>query len=120
MLQIVGWLGCVYLFVKAFEIGSSSAHRDEKGEVNSPAAIAIAVSAVASIGFAVWILLQGAAIDSASPYGSLSSYDSSYSDDEAAAAADAAMADVEANIEAAQAAVDSAAADAAVAADAID
>jgi hypothetical protein len=62
MLQIIGFLGCVYLIVKACELGSSSAHRDTEGALSPSAAAGILVASAGALGFAVWIFVQGASV----------------------------------------------------------
>lgn len=44
MLQLIGWMGCIYLLVKGLEFFASSAYRDENGALKSSATIAIAVA----------------------------------------------------------------------------
>ena len=65
MLKIIGWLGCVYLIVKALEIGGSSSYRNERGELNGPAVVALIIALFSAVGFAFWLFVQGGAVGSA-------------------------------------------------------
>jgi hypothetical protein len=64
MLQLIGWLGCVYLIVKALEISANPAFKKEAGsaDVNSVALAAIGLAFVAAIVFALLFWGQGAAL----------------------------------------------------------
>ena len=64
MFQILGWLGCVYLVVKALEIGSSTVFRDEGGLMKLSAVAACAIAWMAAIIFAFLFYGQGAAMRS--------------------------------------------------------
>lgn len=87
MLQIIGWLGCVYLVVKALSIaGSSDSYRPDPArpgeeKMRTLAFWACAIAWVAAFVFALWILIQGGAIAEASGlgYSGVPSY-SSYSE----------------------------------------
>lgn len=59
MLQIIGWLGCVYLVVKALEIASNSNARDADGIMRGAAVFAVIIAAAGAIFFAGWLLIQG-------------------------------------------------------------
>ena len=59
VIQIIGWLGCLYLIVKGLEIASSSAFRNEHGNARSGATAACMVAWIGALVFAVWLLLQG-------------------------------------------------------------
>lgn len=67
MLQIIGWLGCLYLFVKGLEIaGSASSYQpsiadSEKLEMRTPTLLAILLAVAGSLGFALWLAAQGSA-----------------------------------------------------------
>lgn len=61
MIQIIGFLGCLYLLVKALEIASSSAFKDQAGSVDATAKTAIALAVAGAVGFAIWLLAQGGA-----------------------------------------------------------
>ncbi|AKH42507.1 hypothetical protein FHS61_000277 [Altererythrobacter atlanticus] len=63
MVQIVGWLGCFYLVVKAMEFQADPRFRNTEGELNGNAAVAALISWGGAIAFAVWIWAQGQAID---------------------------------------------------------
>lgn len=54
MLQIIGWLGCIYLAVKACEILSSSQHRDPAGKLSR---WALAGASLAWLSAAFFLLL---------------------------------------------------------------
>ena len=75
MLQIIGWLGCVYLVVKALEIAGSNAFRNDKGQMTGGAIGAVAVAWIAVAVFAVLFWVQGQEVTSAVDDFS-SSYDS--------------------------------------------
>jgi hypothetical protein len=69
MLQIIGWLGCLYLIVKALEI-AGSADSYEPHEVNAekqvlrlPAVFAISLAVVGALGFGIWLKFQGSALE---------------------------------------------------------
>lgn len=64
MLQIIGWLGCLYLVVKAFELCSASKHRqvDEKWDT-----AAMVGGAIALVGALAFFFMLNAQVD-ASPY----------------------------------------------------
>ena len=64
MLQIIGWLGCVYLFVKGLELFSSNSHRLPDGKLNSYAITGAIIAVVGSLIFALMLVGQG----SASPF----------------------------------------------------
>jgi len=59
MIQIVGFIGCLYLLVKAFEIMGSSAHRRESGSLNGAAVLAVLLAILGSVGFAFLLFAQG-------------------------------------------------------------
>lgn len=61
MIQIVGLLGCLYLFIKGLEISSSNTHRDAEGRFSGNAIFAMILSWVGAFVFALWLLAQGAA-----------------------------------------------------------
>lgn len=66
MLQIIGWLGCVYLLVKGLELASSSAHRTADGKMHITAIIAAVIAFISALIFI--FLFNGQA--SSSPFGS--------------------------------------------------
>jgi hypothetical protein len=59
VLQIIGWLGCLYLVVKAFEIGSARTHRSDEGDLTLGAMLAALIAWCGAIGFAIWLFAQG-------------------------------------------------------------
>lgn len=61
MLQIVGWLGCVYLLVKSIEIFASSSFRTEAGKLKESAMIGALIAFWGAVGFAIWLSAQGSA-----------------------------------------------------------
>lgn len=61
MLQIIGLLGCLYVFVKGLEIAGSSTQRDAEGRVAAPAIFAMLLAWLGAFGFALWFIAQGAA-----------------------------------------------------------
>ncbi len=71
MLQIIGWLGCLFLVVKALEIGAGNNFRDERGRLRRNAAVACAVALAGALIFAVWIFVtdtdQGPVVASYDP-----------------------------------------------------
>ena len=65
MLQILGWLGCVFLVVKAIEFATSQNFKDESGRVRDVAAIAAIFCLVSAAGFTYLFDAQGAQFGSA-------------------------------------------------------
>lgn len=65
MLQIIGLLGCVYLFVKAFDILGSANHRKASGSLNGFALTAVIIAFLGAILFAFILVGLGTA---PSPY----------------------------------------------------
>lgn len=64
MLQIIGFLGCLYLFVKGWEIIANKSYRAEDGTLNG-AALAASMFAFAGCAvFVIWLLAQGGAFAS--------------------------------------------------------
>jgi hypothetical protein len=61
MLQLIGWLGCIYLAVKALSFAASREYRTEAGHLTGYAALAIFLSWFAVIGFAIAFYIQGSA-----------------------------------------------------------
>lgn len=61
MLQIIGWLGCLYLVVKALEIIANPAYRDANGMMKSAAIWAALLAGFGAVGFALWLAAQGGA-----------------------------------------------------------
>lgn len=59
MIQLIGWLGCLYLLVKSLEIVSSSAHRTENGKLKATARVAALLGVAGSIVFFYLILSHG-------------------------------------------------------------
>jgi hypothetical protein len=110
MLQLIGWLGCIYLIVKALSIWGSRDSKDNEGNLTGPATSAIVLCWLTAVVFGFMFLIQGEAVGDAT---SFSAFDGTSAED--AAVADAAMADAAANLEAVEAATDAAAAEAAAA-----
>lgn len=67
MLQIIGWLGCLYLIVKALEIAGSNVHKGEDGLLKPQSLVAVLLASVGALAFAAWFLIQGASIDRGVP-----------------------------------------------------
>ncbi|MFT4056292.1 MAG: hypothetical protein QM681_17445 [Novosphingobium sp.] len=59
VLQIIGWLGCLYLVVKGFEISASSAMRDENGKARFGATTACMLAWGGAVVFGIWLADQG-------------------------------------------------------------
>lgn len=59
LIQLIGWLGCLYLLVKSLEIASSSAHRTEDGKLKATARVAALLGVAGSIVFFYLILSHG-------------------------------------------------------------
>lgn len=70
MLQLIGWLGCVYLVVKALEFGCSAAFRDAEGKHHQSAVTAIWICLIAAFVFAILFYVQGQAVGEAAAFGS--------------------------------------------------
>lgn len=62
MLQIIGWLGCLYLVVKALEIIANPAYRDANGMMKSAAIWASLLACFGAFGFALWLAAQGGSL----------------------------------------------------------
>jgi hypothetical protein len=62
MLQIIGWLGCLYLVVKALEIASADSHKGKDGGMTPAAVLAVLVAWAGAIGFGGWLFIQGNAL----------------------------------------------------------
>ncbi len=60
MLQIIGLLGCLYLFIKGLEIASSSAHCNADGRFSGPAIFAMLLAWLGAFVFGLWFLAQSA------------------------------------------------------------
>jgi hypothetical protein len=113
MLQIIGWMGCLYLIVKALELLSSNEHQTD-GKFHGTAQVGAVIAIVSAIGF---FFLLDAQVDATtaitSDFAGLAG-EQGYAGapDDAGEAAESAMAEAEANIEAAAADADAAAAEA--------
>jgi len=59
MLQIIGWLGCLYLAIKGLEIGNSRNFQNADGRVTGAGASIAVLSVLGALVFAVALLLQG-------------------------------------------------------------
>jgi len=68
MLQIIGWLGCVYLVVKACEILSNAQHRDEAGNLKRWALTGVVVAWLSAVAFLLLLNEQGRALPSSNVY----------------------------------------------------
>lgn len=62
MLQIIGWLGCLYLVVKALEIAANPDYRDANGMMKPVAMGAAVLGWFGAVGFALWLAAQGGAL----------------------------------------------------------
>jgi len=59
MLRIIGWMGCVYLFVKALELFGNAKHRqDPDGEYETFALVGGSISLIASGIFLYFVTVQ--------------------------------------------------------------
>lgn len=65
MLQIIGWLGCLYLIVKGFEISASAAFRDDTGKARFGATTACMLAWGGAVVFGIWLADQGSAFPQA-------------------------------------------------------
>lgn len=65
MLQIIGWLGCLYLFIRSASMGVSREFRNDEGTMIDGAAYLMVLGIAASIGFALWLGAQGEMFPSA-------------------------------------------------------
>jgi len=59
VLQIIGWLGCLYLVVKALEIMSNSDSVNSNGKLKASALAACLLAWVGAVVFSLWIAEQG-------------------------------------------------------------
>lgn len=57
VLQIIGWIGCLYLVVKAFEIISSNEHRNAEGKLHTAGMVAAIIALLGALIFV--LLLEG-------------------------------------------------------------
>ncbi|WP_395393048.1 hypothetical protein WBP07_17895 [Novosphingobium sp. BL-8A] len=62
MLQIIGWLGCLYLIVKCLEIASNSDFRNANGDLKGMPLAACVIGWFGAVIFAVALYLVGASI----------------------------------------------------------
>ena len=69
MLQLIGWLGCLYLFVKGLEFFANSAYRDDNGSLKGSAIFAIAIAWLGSAVMFFAFLVQGLAMPGAEASG---------------------------------------------------
>lgn len=60
MIQIIGFMGCLYLIVKALEIASGANFRTEGGSMKDTAVVASLLAWFGAAGFALWLYAQGA------------------------------------------------------------
>lgn len=67
LLQIIGWLGCLYLAVKGLEIGNGAQFRHESGRVTVAGALIAILAVGGALVFAVAINLQGEAFVQSQP-----------------------------------------------------
>lgn len=65
MIQIIALMGCFYLLVKALEIAGRRDSCNAEGQLSPNSLWAIVLCWIGAIGFAVWILFQGLAIQQA-------------------------------------------------------
>ncbi len=69
MLQIIGWMGCAYLLVKALELfGTASMRKNQDGEMESLTVIAGAIALLSAIGFFLILNTQVSELGSQFPY----------------------------------------------------
>lgn len=59
MLQIIGWLGCAYLIVKALEMNARPDFREHNGRLAARALWAISLAILFAGVFVIWLALQG-------------------------------------------------------------
>lgn len=59
MLQLIGWLGCLYLVIKAFEIAANPVYRDDAGKMKNPAMAASLLCCFGAAAFALAFKSQG-------------------------------------------------------------
>lgn len=64
MIQIIGFLGCAYMLLKAFEMLGNSSLRHEHGGLKEQASIAIGIAFASSLFFAAWLIIQGSEVSS--------------------------------------------------------
>lgn len=66
MLQIIGLMGCAYLFVKAFEMMGNSGLRKEDGGMADHATVAVFIAFGSAVVFGLWLIAQGLSIEQSS------------------------------------------------------
>lgn len=67
MLQIMGWLGCLYLIVKGLEILSNKSHRNEAGGLTGAATLAVLAAFGGAVVFFFLLSAQASNMPSAFP-----------------------------------------------------
>ena len=65
MLQIIGWLGCVYLFVRCASMMVSNEFKNAEGQMDVAASVIATFGLIASLGFAIWLNGQGLSFETA-------------------------------------------------------
>ena len=61
MLQIIGWLGCVYLLLRSLQMAYSRDMQDDEGKMQVGAMFTMILGITAALVFAFWLGDQGAA-----------------------------------------------------------
>lgn len=59
MLQIIGWLGCVYLIFRALQMRFSREFEDDHGRFRDGANYLMLTAILIGLVFAIWLLFQG-------------------------------------------------------------
>lgn len=67
MLQIIGWMGCVYLFVKGLEFIANRSYRNDDGSYGVTATVGSVVSWLGAIVFFFMLNAQAGATPSFTP-----------------------------------------------------
>jgi hypothetical protein len=67
MLQIIGWMGCVYLFVKGIEFMASRNYRNNEGGIGGAAIVGPIICWLSAFAFALILNVQAGTASSFTP-----------------------------------------------------
>ncbi len=62
MLQIIGWMGCFYLLIKALELAGSNSQKDAEGSIKPFAYVTVVLCLLGAIVFAFLFAAQGSVL----------------------------------------------------------
>ncbi len=84
MLQLIGWMGSLYLFVKGFEFLANNAYRDQNGRLKNSAMVATSIAWLGAAVFFFAFTMQTSNFPDASVASEPSAVDSDYPEKSAA------------------------------------